>query len=267
MIRLFQIIKKQKISEGIFLFKISAQAIAEKFRPGQFVILQLDDKSGRIPVNVVDADKRTLTVIPTVKGKDIDDLFTLRKGAAIEHITGPLGNPLEIKEYGTVCLIAEDFGIASVYLLAKAMRSANNRVITIIGAKNKKQLYWDDKLAKCSSKLIIRTDDGSKGAKGDVLNALTILLRKTGPDLIVAMGSIELMRKVSHITQMAKLKTVVFLNTLMFDGIGLCGGCRVKIDGETLFTCTDGPHFDAHKIDWDEYITRQASNIIERCDH
>jgi NAD(P)H-flavin reductase len=147
------------------------------------------------------------------------------------------------------------------------MKKAKNRVVVIVGAKNKKQMYWDDKLAKFSNKLFVKTEDGSTGSKGDVLNALTVLMRKTGPDLIVAIGPIPLMRRVSHLTQMAKLKTRVFLNTLMLDGIGLCGGCRVKIDGETLFTCTDGPHFDAHKIDWDEHITRQNGTILERCDH
>jgi ferredoxin--NADP+ reductase len=264
---LFKIVKKQKIIDGIFLFKISAPAIAAKFRPGQFVILQLDDDSGRIPVNVVDADKRTITVIPTVKGPDIEAIFKLRKGKMIAHITGPLGNPLEVKEYGTVCLIAEDFGIASLYLLAKAMKAAGNRVIVIVGAADKKHMYWHDRLAKFSSKLILKTEDGSLGAKGDVSGALTFLMRKTGPDLVVAVGPIDLMKKVSHITHMAKLKTRVFLNTLMFDGIGLCGGCRVKIDGETLFTCVDGPHFDAHKIDWDEYVCRQNGKLIERCSH
>jgi len=250
-----QILKKQKLAEDIYLLQIKAPLVAKNANPGQFVMLQLDDKGERIPLSIADFDKNSITVIFSVVGKTTKELAKLKKGNSILHFTGPLGNQTEVLEFGTVCLVGGGFGLAPLYPIARAMKKAKNEVIIIVGARNKKLLFWEDMLKKISDELIIVTDDGSKGMKGFTTKALEQLMKKKRLNLVLTIGPPLMMKAVAKMTAQ-RVRTVASLNSIMLDGTGMCGSCRVNVANEVKFACVDGPEFNAHAIDWEVMINR-----------
>lgn len=251
------ITKKQKLAENIFLMNVKAPNIAKNAKPGQFVILRIDEEGERIPLTIAGSNQNEITLVFQAIGKTTKQLSELKKGGNILDLAGPLGKPSDIREYGTVCLVGGGIGAAELLPLAKALKKAKNRIITIIGAKNKKALILVDELKKFSKQLIICTDDGSKGVKGFVTAALEALLKKERLNLVYAVGPTMMMKSVSALT-MDKVKTIVSLNPIMVDGIGMCGGCRVIVDGQIRFACVDGPEFNGHQVDWDDLLNRTS---------
>ncbi len=252
---MYQILKKKKLAENTYLMQIKAQDIATKAKPGQFVILQIDKKGERIPLSIADFDRKSVTVIFAVVGRTTSDLAKLKKGNSIQHFAGPLGNPTDIREFGTVCLIGGGFGMAPLYLIAKAMKKSGNKVIVIAGARNKKLLFWEDRMKQVSDKLVITTDDGSKGIKGFAADALEGVMKKTRLNLVFAVGPSLMMKSVAKRTAQI-VRTIVSLNSIMLDGIGMCGSCRVRVANEVKFACIDGPEFNAHAVEWNSIINR-----------
>jgi ferredoxin--NADP+ reductase len=251
-----QILKKQKLAKDIYLLQIKAPMAAKSAKPGQFVILQIDKTGERIPLSIADYDKNSITVIFAVVGRTTKELAKLKKGNSILHFAGPLGNPTQVMEFGTVCLVGGGFGLAPLYPIAKAMKKAGNEVISIIGVREKSLLFWDDKLAKASDDFIVTTDDGSKGIKGFVTDALQQIIRKKRVNLVLTVGPPVMMRAVAKITKQRGVRTIASLNSIMLDGTGMCGSCRVNVAGEVKFACVDGPEFNAHAVDWNSVLSR-----------
>ncbi|MFH2028466.1 MAG: sulfide/dihydroorotate dehydrogenase-like FAD/NAD-binding protein [Nanoarchaeota archaeon] len=249
------ILKKQKLAENTYLMEIDAPDVAKKAQPGQFIILRIDEEGERIPLTIADFDKKVITLVFLVVGHTTERLSNLKKGDSLLDFVGPLGLPSLIKEYGNVCLVGGGLGIAPIYPIAKALKKANNNIITILGAKSKSNLFWEDKFKEISDELLIATDDGSKGHKGFVSDLLKELMGRKKLDLAIAIGPPIMMKVVSDLTRQ-RIKTLVSLNPIMIDGMGMCGGCRVIIDGKTKFACVDGPEFNGHKVEWDELINR-----------
>ena len=246
------------LTPNVKLFEVEAPAVARKARPGQFIILRIDEKGERIPITVVDSSPKDGTIILIVQevGKTTKKLGTMKVGDEIADIVGPLGNPSEIKKYGQVVVIGGGVGIAEAYPEAKALKEAGNRVICIIGARNKDLLILEEEMRQVSDELHITTDDGTKGRKGFVTDVLKDLISQKKIDLVSAIGPTIMMKVVSEMTRPHGIKTIVNLNPIMLDGTGMCGVCRVTIGGETKFACVDGPSFDGHLVDFDELMAR-----------
>lgn len=257
---MYKILKKQALSDIIKLMVIEAPHIAAKARAGQFVILRINEFGERIPLTIADFDPElgTVTVIFQEIGKSTRQLWTLNPGDSLATLAGPLGNPSEIKKYGTVVCIAGGVGVAPIYSIAKALKNEGNRVITIMGARNKGLLFWEDKMKEVSDTLIVCTDDGSHGRKAVVTEPLKEILSTTNISRVWAIGPSIMMKFVSLITMVFNIPTVVSLNTIMIDGTGMCGGCRVLHEEGAKFVCVDGPEFNGHKIVWDNLILRQG---------
>ncbi|MDD3725745.1 MAG: sulfide/dihydroorotate dehydrogenase-like FAD/NAD-binding protein [Candidatus Ratteibacteria bacterium] len=256
-----RIIKKEVLGEKIKRIEVEAPLIANKALPGQFIVLRVDEKGERIPLTIAgkDIEKGTITLIFQEVGTTTTKLGLLGEGDGILNIAGPLGNPVEIEKYGTVCIVVGGVGAAFVYWMAKAFRDKGNYIITIIGARNKNLLILENEMAEISDELLIATDDGSKGVKGfttDVLQNVIISGKKI--DYVLTAGPIVMMKKVSDITRRYSIKTVASLNPIMIDGTGMCGCCRVSVGGKVRFACVDGPDFDAHSVDFDELLKRTS---------
>ncbi len=263
---MYKIVIKKELAPNIKLIKVLAPEIAEKAQPGQFVILRVDEKGERFPLTLVDWDKArgTITLIFLEVGVSTKKLGELEEGNTILDVVGPLGNPSEIKYYGTVCVVGGGVGTASTYPIARALKEAGNKVISIIGAKTAGLLILENEMAKISDELHISTDDGTKGQKGFVSDVLIKLIQEGyNLNLVYAIGPAVMMRAVAEVTRPHNIKTIASLNSIMVDGMGMCGACRVTIGGETKFACVDGPEFDAHKVDFGELIKRQMSFIME----
>ncbi len=247
--------EKKVLAEKTIMMKIVAPEIAKKARAGNFVILRIDEKGERIPLTIADHDFETITIIFLVVGRTTEDLSKLNKGNNILDIAGPLGNPIEYEKYGTVVFVGGGLGIAAIYPQLKALKK-DNKVISIIGARKKELLFLIDEIKQFSDRVIVCTDDGSFGRKGFVTEALRDLINKEKIDRVVAIGPPVMMKAVSDVTRDKKIKTIVSINTIMVDGIGMCGSCRVRVNNEIKFACVDGPEFDAHQVDWDEFLKR-----------
>lgn len=255
---MYTIIKKEVLSEAVFLFDIKAPKIAAKAKAGQFFILRLNEKGERIPLTIADSDskKGTITTIFQVVGRTTRDMSKLNEGDEILDVVGPLGEPSEIEKYGRVVCVGGGVGIAPIYPIARALKECGNEVIGIIGARSKEFLFWEDKMAKVSDRLIVCTDDGSYGQKGFVTQAIEQVAKEEKIDCLWAIGPMPMMKAVANTTKPLGIKTIVSLNPIMLDGTGMCGACRVSIAGETRFACIDGPEFDAHKVDFDLAMKR-----------
>jgi ferredoxin/flavodoxin---NADP+ reductase len=256
---MYELICKRVLADNITLLQISAPRIARKAKPGNFIILRVHEKGERIPLTICDSDPETglITLIFMETGKTTMDLAALELGDRILDVMGPLGNELEIENYGTVVVIGGGIGTAVAYPEAKALSKAGNNVISIVGARNKDLLILEDEMDEISSKLYITTDDGSKGHNGFVTDVLRKLIDDgTEIDLITAIGPPIMMKVICYLTRPHGLKTIVNLNPLMLDGTGMCGGCRVSVGGTTLFACVDGPSFDGHQVDFHELMSR-----------
>ena len=241
--------------------KVRAPSIAKKAKPGQFVVLMIDEKGERVPLTVVDKDVQsgTITLIVQEVGLTTKLLGALEAGKFLYALTGPLGHATEIKKYGKVILVGGGVGIAEIYPVARALKQAGNHITTILGVRTKGLLILEEELKKISDDLHIATDDGSYGQKGfttDILKNLLYRLSTIDYRLIYAVGPIPMMKNVSLVTKDSGIKTLVSLNPLMVDATGMCGGCRVTVGGEVKFTCVDGPEFDASLVDWDELAKR-----------
>ena len=258
---MFKIIHAQFLAPGIKRFVIEAPRIARKQKPGQFVILRIYEEGERIPVTIENsnAEKGTINIVVQSAGKTTTLLNSLETGDSILDVVGPLGKPSEIAKYGTVVVVGGGVGTAMAYPTAAALKRAGNRVISIVGARNKELVILESEMRQVSDALLITTDDGSYADKGFVTDKLRQLIENgTRIDLVVAVGPIVMMKAVSEMTRKENIHTVVSLNPIMIDGTGMCGGCRVLIDGKSEFACVDGPEFDGHKVDFSVLVQRNA---------
>lgn len=256
-----KIVRKEKLGGDTYRFEIESPLAASRFRPGQFVIVRTTKKGERIPLTIagVDPEKGTVILIVQALGKSTKELSTINEGDAIEDCVGPLGNPSEIKKYGRVVCIGGGTGIACIFPIIKALADAGNEVISIIGARTGALLFLEDEIADLSKEIYVTTDDGSRGQPGFVTDALCTVLEQyggSGIQRVIAIGPPLMMKAVAGATRPYAVKTVVSLNTIMVDGTGMCGACRVYIDGEMRFACIDGPEFDAHKVNFEDLISR-----------
>ena len=258
-----KILEKKRLSDDVFQMKLSAPLIAEERKPGQFVILQLRSDFGeRIPLTIADADptEGSITIIFQTVGKTTHNLADLEVGGHVPNVVGPLGTPTHIEKVGTVVCVGGGIGVAPLYPIAKGMKEAGNRLIVIMGARNKSLIILEDKMKAIADELIVCTDDGSYGRKALVTAPLKEICERTpGPHLVVAIGPPIMMKFCAETTRPFKVPTVVSLNTIMVDGTGMCGGCRVTVGGRTRFVCVDGPEFDAHLVDFDNMMKRLSA--------
>ena len=257
-----QIVQKKEIAEGINLFEIEAPLIAKKRKPGQFVIIRIDETGERIPLTIANADKEkgTITIIVQVVGKTTEHLGTLNSGDSILDVVGPLGQPTHIERFGTVIAVGGGVGHAVCYPIARGMKDAGNYLISIIGARTKNLIILENETNAFSDELYITTDDGSYGRKGFVTDQLKEILDSGKKvDLVLASGPAIMMKFVCLMTKEYGIKTIVSLNSIMVDGTGMCGVCRVEVGGKTKFACVDGPEFDGHEVNYDLLLKRLAT--------
>lgn len=257
---MYEILAKEDLAPVTKLFKVHAPAVARKTRAGQFVIVRLYEEGERIPLTVADYDRErgTITLVVQEVGKTTMEMGTMQVGDHLASFTGPLGIPSEIKKYGTVLCVGGGVGIAPIYPIARALREAGNTVISIIGARNKDLLFWEEKMRAASDELIVCTDDGSYGRKALVPIPIKELLEsERGIDRIWAIGPAIMMKFCALTAQPFGVPMEVSLNSIMVDGTGMCGACRVEVGGQTRFVCVDGPEFDGFQVDWDQLLARQ----------
>jgi len=269
----YKIIVKQQLASSVQLFEVVAPQIAKKAHPGQFVILRTNEDGERIPLTIADFNRETgtITLIFQEVGASTVELGLLNQGDFILDLVGPLGKATHIEKIGTVVCVGGGIGIAPVYPIARGMKQAGNEVISIIGARSKDILIYEEEMAAVSDELIITTDNGSKGRKALVTQPLKELLDSDKTiSLVVAIGPVIMMKFVAETTRPYGVPTVVSLNPIMVDGTGMCGGCRVSVGNENKFACVDGPEFDGHKVDFDLLMARQRmykSHEKEHSDH
>jgi ferredoxin--NADP+ reductase len=256
----YKILKKTRIGESIYEYEVEAPLIAKKAAAGQFIIIRLGENGERIPLTIADFDRErgSITMIFQAVGLSTTALARLEAGESILDVVGPLGMPSEIENYGTVVCVGGGVGIAPIYPIARALKEAGNRVISIIGARNADLLFWQDKMAAVSDELRIATDDGSAGQKGFVTDILKAIMEETTVARVWAIGPMIMMKAVSNTTRPNGVKTFVSMNPIMVDGTGMCGGCRVQVGEETKFACVDGPEFDGHLVNFDLAMRRSS---------
>ena len=253
---MYKIVTKKELAPHTSLFEFSAREIAAKTKPGQFVILRIDEGGERIPLTIADAntEKGTITVVCHEVGKSTKQLGKLEEGNCIVDLLGPLGNPAEIQEFGTVLCVGGGVMTAPLHFQAKAFHEMCNKVIGVIGARTESQFIFEDEMRKVCDELYVATDDGTRGYKG--LDFLEDLLKERKVDRVIVMGPIVTMKTVSELTRLHDIRTVVNLIPIMVDGMGMCGACRVTVGGKTMFACVDGPDFDGHQVDFEELMAR-----------
>lgn len=259
---MFKILHAEFIAPGIKRFVIEAPRIARKQKPGQFIILRLSEKGERIPLTIERSDPQrgTVNLVVQSAGKTTHLLNLLETGDTILDIVGPLGKPSEIENFGTVVVMGGGVGTAMAYPTAVALKKAGNRVISIVGARDKELVILEREMGEVSDSLMITTDDGSYADKGFVTDKLRQLIDNgTRIDLVLAVGPIPMMKAVADVTRKERIRTIVSLNPIMIDGTGMCGGCRVLIDGKSEFACVDGPEFDAHRVDFSVLVQRNST--------
>jgi ferredoxin--NADP+ reductase len=259
----FKILEKDILSPVIKQMEIEAPRVAKKCQAGQFVILRLHEKGERIPLTIADFDrnKGTITIVFQEVGKSTRELGKMEAGDQIVDFVGPLGLPSHIEKFGNVICIGGGVGIAPVFPIVRALRDIGNNVTGIIGARTKELLFWEEKMRAACDELMVTTDDGSYVRKGFVTDVMKEIIEDKGKDniaLILAIGPQPMMRVVCNVTKEYGIKTIVSLNSLMVDGTGMCGCCRVTVGGQTKFVCVDGPEFDGHLVDFAELAKRSA---------
>ena len=260
-----KIMEKRMLAENVGWFEIEAPQIAKRRKAGQFVILRIHESGERIPLTIADSDpeKGTIVLICQSIGKTSTQLNSLQTGDIIQDIAGPLGTPSHIENFGTAVCIGGGVGIAVAYPIAKALKEKGNKVISILGARTKELLILEDQMRSVSDEVRITTDDGSYGVKGFVTDQLQQLIDEQEVNFVLAIGPTIMMKAVSNLTRPYQITTMVSLNSIMIDGTGMCGGCRVSIDGKSRFVCVDGPEFDGHAVDFDELMLRQRMYLDE----
>lgn len=272
-----RILEKHVLSDVTQLMVVEAPHIARKAQAGQFVIVRIGEHSERIPLTIADFDRAagTITLIFQQVGKSTEEMATMEVGDCFATVAGPLGRPTEIERYGTVVCVGGGVGIAPIYPIARALKEAGNTVISIIGARTRAYLFWEERMRAVSDELIVCTDDGSYGRKALVTEPLKELLETRGHEIarVWAIGPTVMMKFVSLTTQPFNVPTIVSLNTIMVDGTGMCGGCRVELTNGQRFVCVDGPEFDGHQVNWDNLLARvqfyreQEQLALERWRH
>ncbi len=266
-----KILKKTELVPKIWQIEVEAARIAQKALPGQFVVVMADEFGERVPLTVADFDRSagTITLVLMVVGASSLKLSRLEEGDALHALIGPLGHASDIKRFDRVVMVAGGVGTAPVFPIARAFHEQGTQVVTIQGARSADLLFWTDRLASVSAEHVITTDDGSAGRKGRVTEPLAELLaadssKETG--CVYAIGPTPMMKFCAKTTEPFGVPTIVSLNSIMIDGTGMCGGCRVTVGGETYFTCVDGPEFDGHQVEWDLLMSRQRIyQIQEEC--
>jgi ferredoxin--NADP+ reductase len=263
---LYKIIAKEKLNPNIDYMRIEAPAVARKARPGQFVVIRVDEKGERIPLTLADWDDKegTVTLVAMKVGTSTHKLSSLAPGDSLLNLVGPLGLPTETEKFGTVICIGGGVGIAPIFPIARDLKREGNKVISIIGARSSDLLFWEDRMRTVSDELIVTTDDGSYARKGLVTEPLKELLEgKEKIARVIAIGPAIMMKFCSLTTKPFGVPTFVSLNSIMVDGTGMCGCCRVNVGGTTKFACVDGPDFDGHEVDWNLLGKRQQTYLDE----
>lgn len=257
---MYRIISKRILNETVHMMDIEAPLIAKKAKAGQFIILRIDEEGERIPLTIAgyDRDKGTIKIIFQLVGKTTCRLGNLSKGDYLLDFVGPLGKASELEGYKKACVIGGGLGTAIAYPQAKELHSLGAQVDIIAGFRNKDLIILEEEMKLISDNLYITTDDGSNGTKGFVTDILKENLKTKKYDVVIAIGPLIMMKFVAKITKETGIKTIVSMNSVMVDGTGMCGGCRVSVGGETKFACVDGPDFDGHLVDFDEAIMRSA---------
>jgi len=257
----FRIVEAAFLAPDVKRFRIEAPRVARRRRAGQFVIIRLHEHGERIPLTIADADPAagTVTLIVQGIGKTTKLMNRLEAGDALLDLVGPLGQPSEVERFGTVAVIGGGVGTAIAWPTAVAFQEAGNRVLSILGARNRDLILLEDEMKAVSDLLIVTTDDGSYGHKGLVADALATLIAQEPVDRVLAIGPVPMMRAVAEVTRQYGIKTIVSLNSIMVDGTGMCGGCRVLVGGTSRFACVDGPELDAHDVDFAVLQQRNAA--------
>jgi ferredoxin--NADP+ reductase len=255
---MYTILKKRKLSDVTNEMVLDAPHVARRARSGQFVIVRIDERSERIPLTIADYDRSagTITILFQEVGKSTMQLGTLQEGDHLLTCAGPLGNPTRVDHYGTVVCVGGGVGVAPIFPIARDLKEAGNTIISIIGARTRQLLIWEDRMRTVSDELIVCTDDGSYGRKALVTEPLKEVLEQRHVDRVWAVGPAIMMKFVALTTKPHNIPTVVSLNPIMVDGTGMCGCCRVLIGGQVRFVCVEGPQFDAHEVDWENLLMR-----------
>lgn len=258
---MFEIISKEYFSDKVVKLVVKAPRIAKARKAGHFVIVRVGDKGERIPLTIADAniDSGTITLVVQAVGVSTQKICALEPGDSFTDVVGPLGKATHIEKFGTVVCCGGGVGVAPLLPIIKAMKQAGNRVISVLAARTKELVILEPQVAEYSDEVIVMTDDGSYGQKGLVTQGVESVINREPVDLVVTIGPAVMMKFVSLLTAKYDIPTVCSLNTIMVDGTGMCGACRVSIDGHTKFVCVDGPEFDAHKVNFDEMMMRLRS--------
>jgi ferredoxin--NADP+ reductase len=272
---MYRILEQEDLTPTIHRLKIEAPRVARKAQAGQFVIVHHGEQGERIPLTIADwdRDEGSVTVVFMEVGASTQKLAALKAGDVLDDFVGPLGKPTEIEDYGTVVCVAGGFAIATIVPIARAMKAAGNKVVSIMGFRTKDLVFWEARLGQFSDELIVTTDDGTYGRKGLVTEPLKELLDTRNIARVIAIGPTIMMKFSSLTTRPSGVKTIVSLNPIMVDGTGMCGACRVEVGGETKLACVDGPDFDGHMVDWDLLLSRQKAYLeqekesLERHEH
>lgn len=253
-----KIVDKEYFSENVVRFEVEAPLIARSRKAGHFVIVRVGDKGERIPLTIASSnlERGTIDIVVQSVGKSSKKLCDLNIGEYITDVVGPLGQATHVENYGTVICAGGGVGVAPMLPIIEAMKKAGNRVISVLAARTKELVILEDQVAKYSDEVVVMTDDGSYGQKGLVTNGIEMVINREKVDLCVTIGPAIMMKFVSLLTKKYNIPTMASLNTIMVDGTGMCGACRVTIGGKTKFVCVDGPEFDAHEVDFDEMLMR-----------
>ena len=256
-----KIVEKEHFSEKVVKLVVEAPLIARSRRPGHFVIVRTGDHGERIPLTIADADieKGTITLVVQAVGDSSSKICTLNAGDYLTDVVGPLGQATHIANVGTVVCCGGGVGVAPLLPIIKAMKQAGNRVISVLAARTKDLIILEEQVREYSDEVIIMTDDGSYGTKGLVTNGIESVIQRETVNQVVTIGPAIMMKFVALLTKKYEIPTVCSLNTIMVDGTGMCGACRITVDGKTKFVCIDGPEFDAHKVNFDEMLMRLRS--------
>ncbi len=267
---MFKILAREDLAPVTKLFRVQAPEVVKQAQPGQFVVVRLDEKGERIPLTIADWDKKegSITIIFQEVGVSTRKMGQLQAGDSLLDFIGPLGLPSDIEKLGTVIMVGGGVGIAPIYPIARALKKAGNKVISIIGARSQDLLFWEDKMRGASHELIVTTDDGSYGRRALVTEPLKERLEAaanagTPIDRVISIGPAIMMKFCCKTTQPFGVKTIVSINSIMVDATGMCGACRISVGGQTKFVCVDGPEFDGHQVDWDLLMARQRIYLDE----
>lgn len=261
-----KILENKMLVPNLCQISLAAPEIARVVQPGQFAILRADENGERIPLSISDWDRQqgTITLVYMLVGKTTQKLATLKAGQELPTVAGPLGNPMEIGLFGHVLCVGGCYGIASIYPIARALKDKGNQVTILIEGRSSYLFYWQDKLKSASDRLLRITRDGTAGLRGHIHNLGGVVAAlKTPVDRVIINGCNYVMMRGSQESQTLGIKTIVSLNTLMIDGTGMCGVCRVTVGSSTKFACVDGPHFDGHEVNWDELNSRRQAYLFE----